>query len=272
MLPDTKNESIMQFTIKDFARFLTNPLIPAFVIFFVQLFKKRQSRTVLFLLFFYLYAVTAPFSSKLAVRFWSIDDTISSSRTYDAVVVLTGMADANWYLDRRNSSFTPKCYYRFGKNIERIIAAAGLIRSGQVQKLLFGDLRSKSFSEAELVVDFLQNQGIVPGQIVIYGEVKNTLDEAVKAKKYMEQAGMKKFVLVTSENHMRRARAMFNDQGLYPDLLSVSKIKKPVIWTDFIPCKNGLSLTQGMLYEIEGFAGYIAKRKLTDFPEYLKLL
>ena len=97
---------------------------------------------------------------------------------------------------------------------------------------------------------------------MIYGEVKNTLEEVGKTRQYVEKTGLRKIILVTSESHMRRARAMFNKQDLYPDLLSVSRVNKEIRWNDFIPGKNGLAGTHGMLYEIVGYAGYFLMGKL----------
>jgi uncharacterized SAM-binding protein YcdF (DUF218 family) len=245
----------MPFTTIDFAKFIINPLIFAFLIILVLLIKRNINKRLLLLLFLYLYIVTVPCSSKLFSKLWSIEDTISYDQTYDAVVAMTGIANSGWYLNRTNSHLPLKCYYHFGGNVERIVKAAELLRTGHAKKLLLGDLRNgSSFSEAELLVDFLEKQGIGSDQIVVYGETKNTLDEA--------EAGLKKLVLITSESHMRRAAAMFNKHGLHPALLSVSRNKKGIGWRDFIPGSRGLSANGQILYEIVGYAGYFIRGEL----------
>jgi uncharacterized SAM-binding protein YcdF (DUF218 family) len=236
------------------------------VILLILLLKKQQNKSLFVLFSIYLYVITVPLSSKLLIRLWSVEDSVTYTQTYDAVVALSGMANANWYLGRESSPLPLNCYYRFGQNADRIIKAAEILKTGHAGKLLFGDLKNKSFSEAQLVKDFLSKQGISSEQIAIYGEVRNTLDEAVKTRQYVEITGLKKLLLVTSENHMRRARAMFNRQGLYPDLLSVSKINKKIECLDFIPCKNGLSNMQGILYEIAGHVYYFVTAMFLNMP------
>ena len=249
----------MPFTSIDFAKFIINPLLFAFLIILVLLIKRNISKRLLLLLFLYLYIVTVPCSSKLFSKLWSIEDTISYDQTYDAVVTMTGIANSGWYINRADSHLPLKCYYSFGRNVERIIKAAELLKTGHAKKLLLGDLRNSSFSEAELVVDFLEKQGIGSDQIVVYGITKNTLDEAVKTSQYMAESGLRKLVLITSESHMRRAAAMFNKHGLRPALLSVSRKNKVASWKDFIPGTRGLSASGQILYEIVGYAGYFMR-------------
>lgn len=252
----------MPFTLQDIAKFLINPLIPAFVILSIQMIRKRQSRRLLVVLFLYLYIVSIPLSSKILANVWSVNDTINYSKTYDAVVVLAGVSDPTWYLRKADNPSALNCYYRFGKQVDRFIAAIELLKTGHVHKLLFGDWRIKSFSEAKVVKEFLEKQGINPEQIVVCGEIRNTLDEAVKTHQYATEKGLHKLVMITSESHMRRAEAMFNKQGLYPDLLSVLNKNKKIVWKDFIPKIIGLRHTEMMLYEIVGYIGYRMLGKL----------
>ncbi len=247
---------------QDIVKFFINPLLPAFLFLFILLLKKQPGRRHIVLLCLYLYAVSIPLGTKLVAGSWALDDTFNPDKTYDAVIVLTGMADASWYLQRKNDVFPLNCYYRFGNNVERIITAAELLQGGHAQKIFFGDLREQGFSEADLVVDFLEKQGIAPEQVVVYGEICNTYDEAVKFNQCVIKEGLQRFLLVTSQMHMRRAAAAFNKQNLYPDILSVSKGSETIGWHDFIPGKNGLSATQKLLYEIVGYVGYFITGKL----------
>lgn len=252
----------MFFFIQDIAKFLINPLIPAFVILSIQMVRKRQSRRLLVALFLYLYIVSIPLSSKLLANVWSINDTVDYTQVYDGVVVLAGVSDSAWYLRKADNPSALNCYYRFNKEADRLIAAIEFLKNGHAHKILFGDWRVKSFSEAKVIKDFLEKQGINPDQIAVYGKIRNTPDEAVKARQYATEKGLHKLVLITSESHMRRAAAMFNKQGLYPDLLSVLRRGKRIIWKDFIPKFRGLRNTEIMLYEIVGYTGYRMLGKL----------
>ena len=247
----------------DIVKFLINPLLPAFVLLTAAIIKKRPARRLLTLLLLYLYAVCAPASSKLLGRAWSVHDTYSPAKTYDAVIALCGVADTAWYLQRQHSPIRLECYYRFGDNIERVLTALELIETGQARRLLFGDFRQESYSEAALVAEFLEKQGLPRERIVIYGETASTHDEAVKTRRYLQQhADLKQLLLVTSASHMRRAAAAFSRQGLQPDLLSVERLSGTLTIKDFLPRKGGLAGMQKMLYELAGYAGYFVFGKL----------
>ena len=245
-----------EITIQDIAKFLINPLLPVFALLGILIFKKTCSRKIIIFAFFYLYLASTTLVSHLFTLVWRVEDTLTPALTYDAAVPLTGVSDFAWYSLRKEEALSVNCYYRFGSHIDRAIKAAELLMQGRARKLLFGELIYKSFNEGELVKDFLLKQRLHPEQVLLYGEVKNTRDEAAKVQQYASEEGLHSLILVTSENHMRRAAALFKKQGLYPALVSVERQKSAITWKDFIPSKNGLGATEGMLYELAGYAGY----------------
>lgn len=246
----------------DVVKFFINPLLPALAILLLVVFRKRHNRLLGLVVLLYLYGVSIPLSSKLIAIAWSVEDTFKAGLTYDAVIPLTGMASSGWYLKQQKASRPLACYYRFGAGIDRVIAAAEFLQNGHAELLLFGDLRTESFSEGLLVKEFLEKQGIAPHKIVIYGNVTNTLDEARLTRAYTEKNGLRSIVLVTSANHMRRTVALFQKQGLSVDSLSISKPARQFSRHDFVPGIKGLSGTAGLLYEIIGYGGYRLTGKL----------
>ena len=247
----------MPFTIQDIAKFLINPLIPVFVLLVIQLLRKERGKRLLLVLFFYVYLTTIPATSKLIMPWWVLEDTFDSSKTYDAVVVLSGVSDSKWYLAREDNPVLLKYYRRLNQNADRLVTGAELLITGHAAQLLIADPHYfNDFSEAELVKKFLEVHAIPPEQIVVYGEVENTLEEAQKVKQYINQNRINKIVLVTSALHMRRAVALFNKQGLSPAYLSVLRPKTRLSWQDFIPSTRGMGQFHGMSYEVVGYVGY----------------
>ena len=247
----------MPFTIQDIAKFLINPFIPLFVLLVIQLFRKKRGKRLLFVLFLYVYLISIPATSKFIIPFWLLEDTFDDSETYDAVVVLSGFSDSKWYLARENKPVLLKYYYRLNQNADRIITGAELLLTGHAGQLLIADpYYFNGFSEAQLVKKFLEVHDIPPEQIVVYGEVENTLEEAQKVKQYINQNRINKIVLVTSALHMRRAVALFNKQGLSPAYLSVLRPNTSLILQDFIPTTSGMRQFHGISYEVVGYVGY----------------
>jgi hypothetical protein len=58
---------------------------------------------------------------------------------------------------------------------------------------------------------------------------------------------------------MRRALAMFNKAGIFPDSYSGITHSYKIIWTDFIPTGTGVGHVSGFFYELFGYVGYYLK-------------
>jgi uncharacterized SAM-binding protein YcdF (DUF218 family) len=209
----------------------------------------------------YLYLAAIPFTSKLVMAQWWVPDSVESEKRYDAVVVLGGVVDIDWYLDHESGAARDMLksidgYQHFGGAVDRILMGTAVVKSGRAEKILISDVVRRGVSETELLLDFLDKQGIDQSRIAVHGRVINTLGEAKSIKKYCDQHGVSRILLITSANHMRRSAALFRKQGLNPDLLSVSRSATDLEWEDFIPSAKGLDDTSGMLYELVGYVSY----------------
>lgn len=251
-----------EITIQDIAKFLINPLLLPVLLLCIQVLRKKTGRTLTAAAFIFLYLASTSFTSHLFYSMWKVPDTVDVSKTYDAVIPLTGIAEYKWYAEDRYAFPSFTCYYRFGSHSERVLKAAELLRQERVPRLLFGEMIRKSFNEGLLIKEFLIQQGFPSDRIVLYGEVKNTLDEAVKIREYTQAHGWNKIILVTSASHMRRAAAMFRKQGMDPALLSVEQAGGTISWEDFIPDQKGIAGTESMLYELVAYIAYALMGKI----------
>lgn len=255
------------YTAQDVARFFLNPLFPAFFIGLLLLLRKQRTRLGLLLLLLYLYGVSIPYTSQIVMARWSVADTVDRHSRYDAAVVLGGMVDYKWYV--RHAAENEEEIFRYvsdyqqlGQSSARILMGAAAIKSGLADTLLLSNVRIKGVNETKILLGLLERQGIDPQKIAVHGKVRNTLAEAKSVKAYSESHGLKRILLITSANHMRRAAALFRKQGLNPDLLSVSRDNTPVTWESFVPSGDGLDDTYGMFYELVGYAAYLVQGKL----------
>ena len=220
----------------------------------------------------YLYLVSIPITGALFWSGWKTENTLKPEKVYDGVVVLTGGVDYNLYINERvnrKSLYDPEQYFRFNRHAERIYAGIEFVKSGQAKLFLYGKWvpriliqdRYESFNTSELVKKFALQNGVPEKKFVIYGQgVNRTLDEAMQLKSFTEENSIHDLLLVTSESHMRRAAALFRNQGLFPDLYSV--LRTPSIQAtltklkNYVPSPKGLKSTMGCLYELVGYLGY----------------
>lgn len=63
-------------------------------------------------------------------------------------------------------------------------------------------------NNADLLREYFASKGVDPGQLTVL-EAKNTYDEARLARDYLQKSGMRSALIVTSPEHMRRARMIF---------------------------------------------------------------
>lgn len=239
---------------------LINPLLPLLLVLALQGWRQKGNRRLLVAALIYLYLVTIPLTPKLLARAWSVADTADPTQKYEAILVAGGIVDVEWYLARQRPPLAG--YYRFGHSADRIVAAADWFLAGGAERVLLGDdLNTRPVNEAALLRDFLVAQGLAPGQVVVYGAVRNTGEEAVKAREHFEHRGGDNFLLITSQSHMRRAAATFRKQGLAPALLSVDKLER-FRARDLLPTTKALSWLEMYYYEFAGYLKYWLLNKL----------
>lgn len=129
----------------------------------------------------------------------------------DAVIVLAGM------LDVQQSS---EEYLEFGEAVERILTGMRLVREGVGDKLVIvggsGDLFNQTKRESVFLRQFAIDFGIPANSILIDPDSRNTYENAVNARKIMEEHGLRSSILITSALHMPRSMGCFRSVGLEP--------------------------------------------------------
>ena len=237
--------------------------------------KLKSHRKFIIPLTIYLYITGIPLTGKLFSSVWKLNNTFQPDKVYDAVLVLTGAIDYDWYINKKaddNLVFDFKSYYKFTGEEERIFTGIEFVKMGKAKRLLYGkwtptiSINGKydSLNCSELVKKFAMENGVSEEKFIIYGKnISRTIDEANQLKEFLIQHPIKDILLVTSEIHMRRANAIFNKKELYPDLYSVSKTatiyKKIFKVKNYIPSPLGFTLSMNSLYELVGFCGYLIK-------------
>ena len=178
--------------------------------------------------------------------------TFKPGATYDAVIVLGGIVDADASFRSGDLELT--------EPVERILRAAELLKSGQARMvLLSGGLmypRPGAPSEAERLATWLVEQGIDPDRIVVEGRSLNTHENAVESARIVTARGWKKLLLVTSAWHAPRAFASFRAAGLEPDVLPVDHHATDGSYAGIWPRAAALAVSTDMLRELVGRAVY----------------
>ena len=251
---------------------MINPLLVLFAGLLWLMIKLKGQRKLVITITLYLYLVSIPITGALFWSGWKTENTFKPEKVYDGVVVLTGGVDYNWYIDERvyrKLLFESEQYFRFTRHAERIYAGIEFVKSGQAKLFLYGKWvprifiqdNYESFNTSELVKKFALQHGVPEEKFIIYGQgVERTLDEAMQLKSFAEKNSIQDILLVTSESHMRRAAALFRNQGLSPDLYSVLRTPSILVTLtklkNYVPSPKGLKSTMGYLYELVGYLGY----------------
>jgi len=170
---------------------------------------------------------------------------------YDAVVVLTGMLD----LDLS----TPGTL-EFDRGVDRILAGIDLVKRGIAERLIIsggsGSLWSQA-SEGELLGTFARQWGLSAVQVVVEGTSRNTYENAVNTAAILRAGGYRRFLLVTSAFHMRRAAAAFGAQGVVADRYPVDfRADTRITPLSFLPSAGGLEKTTMAVREWVGLLVY----------------
>ena len=211
-------------------------------------------RRHIIILFVYLYLVSIPFTSKVMHILWSVDDTVVVGHKYDAVVVLSGIVPSKCYLENNNVYFDNM--FMCSGGFKRAYAGLDFVKSGQANSFIIGSDKSSGFNESKAVKEFLLSNNVKSNKIIILGDVKNTLDEAINIERLSENGEINDFILVTTAKHMRRAAYIFSNRGLNPALYSTDRpIDNTIELSDFKP--RSTSGVHKMLYEFAGYVKYI---------------
>jgi uncharacterized SAM-binding protein YcdF (DUF218 family) len=127
----------------------------------------------------------------------------------DGIVVLGGVL--NTYISRERHDIT------FGPSAERLITAIELLRQYPAARIVFSggnsNLISPDTPESDLAVRFLARSGVASDRIFVDPAARNTMENAVNAKRVAAPKPGERWLLVTSAFHMPRAVGLFRAAG-----------------------------------------------------------
>ena len=183
------------------------------------------------------------------------DGAVKTARpevTYDAVIVLSGMVEA----DSVETHQMPA----YNDNIERLLTAFELLRAGRVKNVLLsggsGRMDRSGPVEADVLARQLETWGVDPARIFEERESRNTRENAVESAKVVKKEGWQSLLLVTSAFHMPRAEGCFRAAGLTVDTLPVDYRTGQHPAAGWFPRVGALDTSTGALREWLGRAVY----------------
>jgi len=201
------------------------------------------------------YCLCSGVSSVTVSNLWKVKNSFDENIVYDAVIVLAGVIQPG---DERITGDTD-WDFSFHGNSNRLIAGIKFVKTGHAKSLLVGNQPLRLYNEGPVVRRFAEYQGLRKDQIKIYGDVRRTVDEANGVKIFLDARNYKNVILITREIHMRRALALFNRAGVFPDTFSVDSFAGGVRWEHFIPTVGAVSNLTNFLYELFGYVAYYMK-------------
>jgi uncharacterized SAM-binding protein YcdF (DUF218 family) len=172
----------------------------------------------------------------------------------DAVVVLGGgvetVTDGNVVLGHLTTITTLRVLE--GARVAKAAGTPLVIVSGGV-----ADPTRELRPEAELMADALAEAGVPANRLLQDREAKTTHDHPRTVGPLLKAHQVRRFVLVTSPPHMRRALAVFRKAGFDP-IPSVSRVRSehlnPLPW--LVPNDDSISLSNQAVYDYTAWAVY----------------
>jgi uncharacterized SAM-binding protein YcdF (DUF218 family) len=241
---------VFAFLLSPFLWFLTSMLL----FFFLknEAWKRRfKYLTIALLLFF-----TSGFPLGYLMRNWEVPGKkIEQMESYDIGIVLSGMFEFNRDLN----------VLSVRRGADRIWQAISLYKAKKIKKILIsgdsGFVIRKGLHESDQTRELLIKWGIPKEDIIIENKSQNTHENAVNTTKLLkERYEKKRYLLITSALHMKRASACFRKQGLKFEMFSTDHYtqKKRVEFTPdiLLPSVNSIVCWEAFIKELTGYFIY----------------
>ncbi len=242
---------ILLFILSPFLWFLTSLFLYMFLK--NELWKKRFKYITLSILIFF----TSGLPLGSLIKSWEVSGKkISAVKNYDIGIVLSGMVEYNRELE----------VLSVRRGADRIWQAITLYKRKKIKKILItgdsGYVVRGGLHEADQIRELLIQWGIPKEDILVENKSKNTYENAVFTSKLLKKDYPKKrFLLITSALHMKRAAACFKKQGMQFDVFTTDhytmKQKKGEFTPDaLLPSFNAFVLWEVYLKEVVGYNVY----------------
>jgi len=111
--------------------------------------------------------------------------------------------------------------------------------------------------ESETMKTALIQLGVPADRILLESTSRITRDQAVLTAAMLRNLGVRSFVLVTSDVHMRRALATFRHEGLEPvPAVARDPLDSQWVGLEWLPTQEGMEFAQEIAHEYIGLAWY----------------
>lgn len=217
--------------------------------------KRRRKKALLWALGLFLFFSNTIIFEEF-MRIWEVDGKkYSDIETYDVGIVLGGMIEYNNDLERIS----------FKHSTDRLLQAVRLYKYGKIKKILIsgdsGNLIEDGLDEARELKQYLTELGIPSEDIITEDKSINTYENAKFTVDLLktDYPQHKKFLLITSGFHLKRAIACFNKQGLEFDHFATDAITGDRYYTFdriFQPKLGILGAWRILNHEIFGYLTY----------------
>ena len=207
----------------------------------------------LFILFFF----SNTFLFKEAIRLWEIPAKSSIEiKKHEVGIVLGGMFSYDNDTDRLS----------IRRGGDRIWQAIDLYKRKKISKILLsgdnGHIIDKGLHESKQLKELLVRWGIPSNDIIVEGQSKNTAQNAQNTAKRLKQTypHLSSFLLITSAQHMKRAKSCFDKAGIKTTMFSTDPFvgpKRRYTWEEFlVPSVDNFLHWSALNKEILGYVVY----------------
>ena len=206
----------MFFILSKIFSFFLDPLNLLIISFFLFLFitaraKKNRFKGIVWFLFFWILLLYKPipefFVKRLEDRFVYSEEVFLQ---LDGVIVLGGGTDSGKVAKDRNE-------YSLGEGSERIIKGLEFVRKKPQGIVIFTGfseaLVHEGLSEAEIIEKLIEALNVDTTNVVFEKRSRNTFENASYTSEIINELQIKKWGIVTSARHMKRAIEVFNHQN-----------------------------------------------------------
>ena len=173
----------------------------------------------------------------------------------DAIVVLSGGGHTLGNNTNTINIVSTHTAYRIleAYRLHKKLPEVPIILSGGI-----GNSLVLSIPESELMRQELLGLGVKDNLLLMESNSQNTYEQAINVAKLMARLDMKKFILVTSHTHMKRALATFRTQDLYaiPSTTFHAEINTHRTKWSLYPTKADLARSQNVIREIAAYLYY----------------
>ena len=225
------------------------PIVVFLVLILICNYKGYKKLIYLFSILFYI--ISTPIFSNFIIKIVEGEykyQKLENLEKVDAIVILGGMLKI--YEFENNYTVEWQDPDRFFKGIE-------LYNSFKSDKIVFTGGKSPfnmtAVSEGSVLKNYALKYGVLEEDIIVTKEVLNTYDESLAVSEVLGEN--KTVILVTSAFHMKRAKLLFEQQGVKIIPYKVdfkSSINSRLYFIDFIPNSLALKKTEIALRELLG--------------------